>query len=133
MLEVATVTLTCVWRLAESLTSIVHAPTSCGVTLNVPFTATELTVATVVDCVLVQADAVNEPVKNVLPTVTACASDAPVPRKLRTLGEAVNGPGLGVGLGVGVGVLVGPGVGVGVAVGTGVAVGNGVGAGGDGA
>src|ERR1700681_549318 len=137
MLEVATVTLTCVWRFAASLTSIVHAPASCGVTVNAPFAATELTVATVVDCALVHADAVNEPVENVLLTVTVCASDAPVPRKLSTFGDAVSGPGVGVGVGEGVGVgvgdgvLVGPGVGVavgtgvGVAVGTGVAVGNG--------
>ena len=62
MLEVATVTLTAVCRFAASPTSIVHAPTACGVTLNVPFAATGPTVATVVDCAFVHADALNEPV-----------------------------------------------------------------------
>jgi len=62
MLEVATVTLTCVWRFAASLTVIAQAPTATGVTVNVPFEPTALTVATVVAAALVHAVVVKPPV-----------------------------------------------------------------------
>ena len=54
---------TVVVRFEESVTVIVHAPAATGVTLNVPFESTAPTVATVVFCALVQADAANVPVK----------------------------------------------------------------------
>ena len=72
MLEVATVTATLRCRV-PSLTSIVHAPAACGVTVKVPLASTAPTVATTGGGLVpvgVQTDAVNVPVKNALLMVT---------------------------------------------------------------